>query len=87
MYTFTTRSKRAEKQFYAVLESRSGAREQLEQLRSDPRNSLGAHKLRGKLSGKWSAKLGSDVRLVYEIDDEKREIVVVAAGSHKKSYR
>lgn len=83
MYTFTTRSRRAEKQFYEVIHLRVGISEKLELLKQDPRWNLNAHKLRGKLEGKWSCYLGWDIRIVYEIDDENKEIVIVAAGSHK----
>jgi len=44
---------------------------------------LDAHKLKGRLRGKWSCSLGADIRMVYEIDDESKEIVVLAVGSHK----
>ncbi len=81
MYKITTRSKKAEKQFYALLEARPAIREKLEKLKQDPRSALNAHKLRGKLEGKWSCYLGLDIRLVYTIEEE--EIVVYAAGSHK----
>lgn len=83
MYKITTRSKRAEKQFYEILYSRQGIPEKLEKLKQNPRKELDAHKLRGKLEGKWSCSLGSDIRMIYEIDDDNKEIVVVAAGSHK----
>ena len=83
MYMITTRSKKAEKQFYEVLNSRQGISERLEKLKQNPRKELDAHKLRGKLEGKWSCSLGSDIRMIYEIDDNNKEIVVVAAGSHK----
>ncbi len=83
MYTITTRSRRAEKQFYGVLSSRTGLSERLEQLKEDPRRYLDAHKLKGKLEGKWSCSLGWDIRMIYEIDDQNKEIVVVAVGSHK----
>lgn len=86
MYKLTTRSKKAEKQFYSVLNSRSGIAEKLEKLKEDPRRELDAHKLKGKLEGKWSCSLGSDIRMVYEIDDANKEIVVVAVGSHRKVY-
>ncbi len=52
----------------------------------EPRNELDAHKLKGRLEGKWSCSLGYDIRMVYEIDDDKKEIVVVAVGSHKEVY-
>ena len=83
MYEFTTRSKKAEKQFYEVLNSREDIHEKLTKLQENPRQELNAHKLKGKLSGKWSCYLGWDIRLVYEIDDENKEIVILAAGSHK----
>ena len=83
MYKIATRSKKAEKQFYDVLNSRKSIPEKLEKLKEDPRKYLDAHKLKGKLEGKWSCSLGYDIRMVYEIDDENKEIVVVAAGSHK----
>ncbi len=83
MYRLTTRSSKAEKQFYNFLNSRQDIPEKLEKLKIDPRRELDAHKLRGKLEGKWSCSLGSDIRMVYEIDDENKEIVVIAVGSHK----
>ena len=83
MYNLTTRSKRAEKQFYEVLSSRKSIHQKLEMLKEDPRKQLDAHKLKGKLEGKWSCSLGYDIRMVYEIDDENKEIVVAAVGSHK----
>ena len=86
MYSFTTRSKKAEKQFYEILNSREGIKEKLEKLKSDPRVMFSAHKLKGRLEGKWSCYLGYDIRLVYEIDDANKEIIVVATGSHKEVY-
>ena len=83
MYKLTTRSKKAEKQYYEVFGSREGIPAKLEKLMEEPRNHLDAHKLKGKLQGKWSCSLGGDIRMIYEIDDEKKEIVVVAVGSHK----
>ncbi len=83
MYKITTRSKKAEKQYYEILNSREGIPEKLERLKENPRKELDAHKLKGKLEGKWSCYLGGNIRMVYEIDDENEEIIVVATGSHK----
>ena len=83
MYIFTTRSKKAEKQFYDILNSRADIPEKLERLKTDPRRELEAHPLKGKLQGKWSCWLGANLRIVYEIDDINKEINVVAAGTHK----
>ena len=82
-YKITTRSKKAEKQYYEVINSRRGIPEKLELLKENPRNDLDAHKLKGKLRRKWSCYLGWDLRIIYEIDDNSKEIIVVAAGSHK----
>ncbi|MBI3032533.1 hypothetical protein HYY69_03595 [Candidatus Woesearchaeota archaeon] len=81
MYKITTRSKKAEKQFYYVLNLREGIKEKIKLLQEDPRRNSGAHKLKGHLDGKWSAILGGDIRL--EIDDIYQEIIIYAAGSHK----
>ena len=86
MYKLTTRSKKTERQVYEVLNSREAISEKLQKLQADPRGQFSAHKLKGKLEGKWSCYLGYDIRLVYEIDDENKEIVVVAAGTHKELY-
>ncbi len=83
MYDLVTKSKKAEKQYYEILYSRKDIFEKLERLRKDPRKDLDAHKLKGKLEGLWSCSLGSNTRMVYRIDDEKKEIVVFAVGSHK----
>ncbi len=87
MYKLTTRSKKAERQFYDVLNSGEGILQKLDRIRDGPRRELDAHKLRGKLDGKWACSLGYDIRMVYEIDDENKEIIVVAVGSHKEAYR
>ena len=81
MYKFTTKSKKAEKQFYSYLNYNIS--EKLKKLMQNPRKELDSHKLKGKLAGKWSCSLGADIRMVYEIDNENKEIVVVAVGSHK----
>lgn len=83
MYKLTTRSKKAEKQFYHILSTQKGISEKLELIKKDPRRELRAHKLKGKPAGKWSCSFGWDIRMVYEIDEENKEIVIVAVGSHK----
>ena len=81
MYKITTRSKKAEKQFHDFLDNKIAKR--LGLLKQGPRTNLGAHKLKGKLKGLWSCWFGSDLRMIYEIDDKSKEIIVVAVGSHK----
>ena len=65
MYNFTTHSKKAKKQVYKVLNSKNNVKEKLQRLKNNPRRELNAHKLKGKLEGKWSCWLGGDLRLIY----------------------
>ncbi len=62
---------------------RPGIAEKLDKLKQDPRGALEAHKLKGKWEGFWSCYLGWDIRLMYDIDDGKKEIIIIKAGSHK----
>ena len=81
MYRITTRGKKAEKQFYQFLDE--SISKKLEILKQNPRKRLGAHKLKGKLKDKWSCWFRKDLRMIYEIDDKNKEIIVMAVGSHK----
>jgi addiction module RelE/StbE family toxin len=81
MYKITTKSKKAEKQFYNFLNDKIAKK--LELLKQNPRTNLGAHKLKGKLKDFWSCWFGSDLRMIYEINDENKEIIVFSVGSHK----
>lgn len=86
-YEITTKSKKAEKQYYEALQSNSTMSEKLEKLKENPRGYLDAHKLQGKLAGLWSCWLGSNLRMVYKINDETKEIIVFSVGTHKEVYR
>ncbi|MDO8564044.1 MAG: type II toxin-antitoxin system mRNA interferase toxin, RelE/StbE family [Nanoarchaeota archaeon] len=81
MYEITTKGKGVEKKFRQYLNDK--VIKKLELLKQDPRRNLDAHKLKGKLQDKWSCWLESNVRIIYEIDDENKEIMVIAIGSHK----
>ena len=83
MYKIVTRTKSAEKQYFEVFNSRDDIPEKIEKLKENPRGFLDAHKLKGKLEGLWSCWLGGNIRMIYEIDDTNREIIVFAVGSHK----
>jgi mRNA interferase RelE/StbE len=56
----------------------------LESLRQTPRPS-GAEKLSGH-ARRWRVRVG-DYRVVYEIDDDKLWVIVVAAGHRGSIYR
>jgi len=83
-YEITTRSKKAERQYYQAIESAQRISEKLERLKESPRTELDAHKLKGKLEGLWSCHLSKnpDIVMIYEIDERNKEIIVYAVGSH-----
>ena len=87
MYEIVTKSKKAEKQYYLALQLNSLMSEKLEKLKENPRTCLDAHKLKGKLAGLWSCSLGYDLRMVYKINDETKEIIVFSVGTHKEVYK
>jgi addiction module RelE/StbE family toxin len=87
MYEIVTKSRKAEKQYYEALQSNSTITEKLEKLKENPRGCLDAHKLKGKLFGLWGCSLGYDLRMVYKINDETKEIIVFSVGTHKMVYR
>ena len=82
MYEIKTRNKRVKKDLENYIVTRKGIREKLERLKENPRKESGAHPLHGKLAGKWGCWLGSNIRMIYEINDSEKIIVVEAVGSH-----
>lgn len=42
--------------------------------------------LRGELEGVWSARRGT-YRILYRIDDDNREVIVLRVGDRKDVYR
>lgn len=83
MYEFYTASNRAEKELRKALETRNDVKDKLDKLKRDPRKASGAHPLHGRLKGKWSCWLGSDLRMIYSINDEEKQIIIEAVGTHK----
>ncbi len=83
MYKIFTANSKTEKRLQEYLLSRQDIKAKLDKLRLEPRKSNGAHPLHGSLSGKWGCWLGSNIRMIYIIDDQKSQIIVLAVGSHK----
>ncbi len=81
MYEITTRTKKADKLYNEFIKGK--IEKKLEPLKENPRGKLGAHKLKGKLKNYWSCWLLSDLRMIYQIDDANKEIIIVDIGSHK----
>ncbi|MBI1969171.1 type II toxin-antitoxin system mRNA interferase toxin, RelE/StbE family [Candidatus Woesearchaeota archaeon] len=84
-YRFTCLNNRAKREF-AVLLDDAALREKLKMLQQQPRNALKAHKTKGKLQGYWECHLEADLLMLYEIDDTKREIIVIRIGMHKDIF-
>ena len=82
-YKISTANSRVEKNLRNYLLIRKDIANKLDRLRIDPRRELGAHPLHGWLSGKWACWLGSNIRMVYRIDEENKLIVIEAIGTHK----
>lgn len=62
---------------------RDRVRDRIRQLADGPRSG-GAVKLTGRPA--WRCRVG-DYRIVYEIDDDKRQITVVHIGHRRDVYR
>ena len=83
MYKIATASKNVEKRLRKYLEMRNDIAGKLDRLRNNSRGELGAHQLYGRLEGKWSCWLGSNIRMIYVIDELNKTIIVQAVGTHK----
>ncbi len=83
MYRIFTANSKVEKRLNKYLQSRNDIRNKLERLKINPREELDAHPLHGRLKGKWSCWLGYNLRMIYNIDEINRRIIIEAIGSHK----
>lgn len=82
MYEIYVANNKTERKLQEYILLRKDLVVKLDRLKRDPRRELDAHPLHGRLSGKWSCWLGSNIRLIYSIDDSSRQIIVEAVGSH-----
>lgn len=83
MYKLFTANTKTEKILQEYLSLRKDMAEKLDKIKIEPRRANGAHPLHGKLAGKWACWLGSNIRMIYTINDENRIIIIEAVGSHK----
>jgi len=83
MYSIFIANTKVEKRLNEYILFRQDIKEKLDRLKLEPRRANGAHLLHGKLDGKWSCWLGSNIRLIYIIDDVEQRIIIQAIGSHK----
>ena len=82
MYEIKTRNKNVKKEIERYISIRPAIKEKLFRLSQNPWKECGAHPLHGRLAGKWACWLGSNIRMVYEIDDSEKIVIVEAVGSH-----
>ncbi|MEK6984067.1 MAG: type II toxin-antitoxin system mRNA interferase toxin, RelE/StbE family [Nanoarchaeota archaeon] len=83
MYEIYTANNRTEKRLKGYMKERRDILKKLQRLKQSPRMEIGAHSLHGKLNGKWSCWLGSNIRMIYSIDDNNKRIIVEAIGTHQ----
>ena len=83
MYRIYIANKKTEKRLKEYLAVRLDIKNKLDALKNEPRKANGAHKLHGRLEGKWTCWFGSNIRAIYSIDDSNKIIFIEAVGSHK----
>ena len=83
MYKIFTANSKTEKRLLEYISFRADIKEKLDKLKIEPRRANGAHPLHGRFEGKWSCWLGSNIRMIYSIDDKEMKIIIEAVGSHK----
>jgi len=83
MYELKTYNEKIKKRLEEYNSKRASIKNKLEMLKQDPRRNCGAHPLHGRLAGKWACWLGSNIRLIYKINDSEKIILVETVGSHK----
>ena len=83
MYEIYTANSKTERRLKHYMKERQDITIKLQRLKLSPRTEIGAHPPHGRLSGKWSCWLGSNIRIIYNIDDNDGKIIVEAIGTHK----
>lgn len=82
MYSIYTANAKTEKRLQKYINERKDIIPKLEKLKQNPRNANESHPLHGRLAGKWSCWLGSNIRIIYSIDNVSKRIIIEAIGSH-----
>jgi len=83
MYELFLANSKTEKRLKEYIQSRNDIKDKLDKLKENPYKANGAHQLHGKLSGKLACWLGSNIRIIYIIDEAKKAIIIEAVGTHK----
>jgi len=83
MYLFKTFNKKIQKKLERYISNNPVIKNKFLKLKINPRKEVGAHPLYGKLKGKWSCWLSSNIRMIYTIADKNKIIIIEAVGTHK----
>ena len=83
MYSLFTANSKTEKILRDYVCSRKDIKDKLDRLKENPYKTNGAHQLHGRLSGKWACWLGSNIRIIYIVDEKRKAIIIEAVGTHK----
>ncbi len=83
MYKIFISNKKVKKKLNRYISERRDIPSKLDRLKTNPRKECGAHPLHGKLKGKWACWLGSNIRMIYVIDDKNQIIFAEDVGNHK----
>jgi addiction module RelE/StbE family toxin len=82
MYEIKTKNKKVEKRLRYYIDMRRDIIDKLRRLKINPRRECGAHPLHGDLFGKWACWIGSNIRMVYKLDNIDRIILLERIGTH-----
>lgn len=83
MYELFTANTKTEKRLIDYLRERADVKNKLDRLKENPKSACGAHPLHGRLTGKWACWLGSNIRMIYIINEQNKQIIVESVGTHK----
>ena len=86
MYQTKTASRRVEKEMTSLPhQMRKRVIQAIRKLSKDPRPH-GARKLSGEMRGAWRIRVG-DYRVLYDIDDDQRLVIILAVLHRREAYR
>ncbi len=83
MYQIFIAGSKVEKMLQFYISNRKDIKDKLERLKENPRKANGAHPLYGKFKGEWACWLGSNIRIIYVINEELNRIIIESIGTHK----
>jgi len=82
MYKVRAGNKKIQKKLEEYIRIRNDIKDKLVRLGINPRKETGAHPLHGDLTGKWACWLGSNIRMIYIIDNKDKEVKILGIGTH-----